>query len=177
MLSDAYCFSSSSAFPSYVFRVHHSSSAFPNYISGARHSSSVFPSFVFEVHHSSSSSAFPSCISGVHRSSSVFPSYISGVHRSFSSSAFPTYISWVHILGWDSFRMWPFFNPTIEEVTFRIGAWVRAGCVFVVGIHSSRTWTSGSCESLRWNTCVHRLDLGLYSHLKEFFWEWSQNPC
>ena len=27
---------------------------------------------------------------------------------------------------------------------------------------------SGSFESMRWNACVHRLDLGLYSHLKEF---------
>ena len=25
---------------------------------------------------------------------------------------------------------------------------------------------SGSFESVRWNVCVHRLDLGLYSHLK-----------
>ena len=27
---------------------------------------------------------------------------------------------------------------------------------------------SGSFESLRWNAWVHRLDLGLYSHPKEF---------
>ena len=27
---------------------------------------------------------------------------------------------------------------------------------------------SGSLESVRWNSCVHRLDLGSYSHLKEF---------
>ena len=27
---------------------------------------------------------------------------------------------------------------------------------------------SGSFESVRWNACVHRLDLSLYSHLKEF---------
>ena len=26
----------------------------------------------------------------------------------------------------------------------------------------------GSFESVRWNACVHRLDLGLYSHPKEF---------
>ena len=30
---------------------------------------------------------------------------------------------------------------------------------------------SGSFESVRWNACVHRLDLGLYSHPKEFFLE------
>ena len=28
---------------------------------------------------------------------------------------------------------------------------------------------SGSFESMRWNACVHRLDLGLYSHPKEFW--------
>ena len=28
---------------------------------------------------------------------------------------------------------------------------------------------SGSFESVRWNACVHRLDLGLYSHPKELF--------
>ena len=46
---------------------------------------------------------------------------------------------------------------------------VRAGCVFVAGIHPSRTWTSGSFESVRWNACMHRLDLGLYSDPKEFW--------
>ena len=54
---------------------------------------------------------------------------------------------------------------------------VRAGCVFVAGIHTSRTWTSGSFESVLWNACVHRLDLGLYSHPKDFWGEWSLNPC
>ena len=28
---------------------------------------------------------------------------------------------------------------------------------------------SGSCESVRWNACVHRLDLSLYSHPEEFW--------
>ena len=45
---------------------------------------------------------------------------------------------------------------------------VHAGCVFVAGIHLSRTRTSGSNESGRWNAYVHRLDLGLYSPPKEF---------
>ena len=27
---------------------------------------------------------------------------------------------------------------------------------------------SGSFESMQWNACVHRLELGLISHLKEF---------
>ena len=35
-------------------------------------------------------------------------------------------------------------------------------------MHLSRTGMSGSFESMRWNAYVHRLDLGLYSHRKEF---------
>ena len=34
---------------------------------------------------------------------------------------------------------------------------------------------SGSYESIRWNACVHRLDFGLYSHLKEF-WGMEMEP-
>ena len=45
---------------------------------------------------------------------------------------------------------------------------VHARCVFVTSIHPSRTWTSGSFESVRWNACVHRLDLSLSSHPKVF---------
>ena len=45
---------------------------------------------------------------------------------------------------------------------------VHAGCVFVAGIHLSRTLMSGSFESVRWNAGVHRWDLSLYPHLKEF---------
>ena len=92
----------------------------------------------------------------------AFPSYISGVHH-----------FWVRFL-----RIWPFFfNPTIKVVTFRLRGWCVLGVFFVAGIHPSRTWTSGSFESVRWNACVHRLDLGLYSHPKEFLGEWSLNPC
>ena len=69
--------------------------------------------------------------------------------------------------GWD-LRCDRFFNPTIKVVTFRLHGWCVLG-VFVAGIHPSRTWTSGSFESVRWNACVHRLDLGLYSHPKEFW--------
>ena len=36
-------------------------------------------------------------------------------------------------------------------------------------IRPSRTWVSGSLESMQWNACVHRQDLGLCSHLKEFW--------
>ena len=41
---------------------------------------------------------------------------------------------------------------------------VHAGCVFVAGIHPSRTRVSGSFESMRWN--AYRLCL--YSHLRKF---------
>ena len=93
----------------------------------------------------------------------AFPSYmyISGVHH-----------FWVRFL-----HMWPFFNPTIKVVTFRLRGWCVLGVFFVAGIHPSRTWTSGSFESVRWNAYMHRLDLGLYSHPKEFLGEWSLNPC
>ena len=43
------------------------------------------------------------------------------------------------------------------------------GCVFVVGIHPSKTSMLGSFESVRWTAYVHRLDLALYSHPKEFW--------
>ena len=46
----------------------------------------------------------------------------------------------------------------------------HTGCVFAAGIHLSRTYMFRSFESVPWNACVHRLDLSLYSHLKEF-WE------
>ena len=46
---------------------------------------------------------------------------------------------------------------------------VHAWRVFVAGIHPSRTGMSGSFKSVRWNVCVHRLDLSLYSHPQEFW--------
>ena len=52
---------------------------------------------------------------------------------------------------------------------------VHAGCFFVADIHSSRTWMSGSFESVRWIACVQRLDLGLSSHSKEFWGKGVRN--
>ena len=34
----------------------------------------------------------------------------------------PSYVSWIHHFGW-ALRMWPFFNPTIEIVTFHRHGW------------------------------------------------------
>ena len=46
---------------------------------------------------------------------------------------------------------------------------VHTGCISVANIHLSRTWMPGSFESMQWNACLYRLDLALYSHLKEFW--------
>ena len=51
-------------------------------------------------------------------------------------------------------------NPTVEVVTFRLRGWCMLGVFYVAGIRASRTWMPGSFESLWWNACVHRLDLG-----------------
>ena len=40
---------------------------------------------------------------------------------------------------------------------------LHAGCVFVAGIHPSRTWMSGSFKSMQWSAHVHRLDFILSS--------------
>ena len=70
--------------------------------------------------------------------------------------------------------MCPFFNPTIEVVTFRLRGWCMLVC-FAADIHPSRTRMSGSFKSVRWNKCVHRLDLGLYSNPKEFWGNGARN--
>ena len=65
--------------------------------------------------------------------------------------------------------MWLFFfNPNIEVVTFHLCGW----CVLGVFLLPAFTRLGHQCqdlfESVRWNACVHRLDLGLCSHPKEF---------
>ena len=79
----------------------------------------------------------------------------------------PSHVSGVHRFGWD---LWVcdcfWFNLWGSHIS---SSWmVHAGCVFVAGIHPSRTWMSGSFEFLLCYACVHRLDHGLYSHPKEF---------
>ena len=51
------------------------------------------------------------CVFSSSSSSFAFPSYISGVHH-----------FWVRFL-----RMWPFFNPTIKVLTFRLRGWCVLG--------------------------------------------------
>ena len=55
-------------------------------------------------------------------------------------------------------------------------SWIlHAGFSLLVLTLPSKTWMSGSFESVWWNACVQRLDLGLYSHLKEF-WGMESEP-
>ena len=65
---------------------------------------------------------------GLSSSSSAFLSYISGVHH-----------FWVRFL-----RMWPFFNPTIKVVTFRLCGW----CVLGVFLLPAFTRLGHECQDL-----------------------------
>ena len=100
------------------------------------------------------------------------------LRASSSSSAFPAVSPGFAIIGeifcvCDSlFVCFLFFciNSTIKVVTFRLCRWhmvVDTGCTFVAIIQPSGTLMSECFESVRWNACVHRLDLSLYSHPKE----------
>ena len=99
------------------------------------------------------------------------PAFPMGV---FTGRVFFFYIPQLYLWGspfWVRFVcMWPFFFKSYHRGSYILSSWmVHAGCVSVAGIHLSRTWMSGSFESVHWNACVHRLDLGLYSHPKEFW--------
>ena len=89
-----------------------------------------------------------------------------------SSSAFPPIALGLTIKKWwdfcvcDRLFVCLFFVKSNHRGSYILSSWtVHAGCVFVAGIHPSRTWVSGSFESVRWNACVYRPDLSLYSHL------------
>ena len=76
-----------------------------------------------------------------------FPSYISG------GSAYVT----------------AFFNPTIEAVTFHLYGRCMLSVFLLPAFIPLGHGLSGSFKSMRWNACVHRPDLSLYSHPKEFW--------
>ena len=84
-----------------------------------------------------------------------------------SFSVFPAIFSWVHHFG-EIFAYVTVFWSSHRDSHIQSLWMVHVGCVFDVGIHLSKTWMLGSFESVPWNACVHRLDLNLYSHLKEF---------
>ena len=109
-----------------------------------------------------------------HKSANVSVTGVTHPHKAGFFFCIPQLYVWGSQF-WERFlHMWPFSNPTIEVVTFHLRGWCIMG-VFVAGIDHSRTWMSGSLESMRWNACVHRLDLGLYSHPKEF-WGMESEP-
>ena len=81
----------------------------------------------------------------------------------------PQLYLWASPFGWDFFAyvtvlFFVFFNPTKEVVTFRLRGW----CMLGVFLLSASTRLGHGCqdsfEPVRWNACVHRLDLGVYSH-------------
>ena len=78
------------------------------------------------------------------------------------------FISGVHHSGRDFLNVTIFFIIQLRGSHILSSWMVQAGSVFVAGIHLFRTWMSGSFEFVWWNVHVHRLDLNLYSHPKEF---------
>ena len=70
----------------------------------------------------------------------------------------PSYISGVHHFGWDFCACGGFFFFKSKLWGSHIPSlWmVHAGCVFLTGIHPSRTWMSGPFDSVRRNACVRR---------------------
>ena len=84
-----------------------------------------------------------------------------------SSSSFPLRYSWFAIFVGEIFAYLTFlFNH--RDSHFPTLGMMHAGCVSVAGVYPSRTCMSASFESMQWNISVHRLDLGLYSHPKEY---------
>ena len=86
--------------------------------------------------------------------------------------------------------MQPFLNPTIEVVTFRLRGWCMLGVFLLPAFSSLGHECQDLFESVRWNACVHRLDLIRKSFFFFFFFwggggggggwgrgEWNQNPC
>ena len=93
-------------------------------------------------------------------------------HFCSSSSVFSSYVSGVHHFGVRFLCMWSFlfvFNPTLRlshSVFVNSAYWV---CLKLPPFTRLRHECQDLFESVGWNECVHRLDLGLYSHPKEFW--------
>ena len=78
--------------------------------------------------------------------------------------------------------MRPFFNPTIEVVTFRLRGWCMLGVFFVAGIYRSRTRMAGSFESVRLECmCAQTRPRFILSSERVFVSGrgvgWNMNPC
>ena len=78
--------------------------------------------------------------------------------------------SLLHLRGspvWVRFScIWPLFNPTIEVVTFHLRGWCMLGVLLLPAF----TYVGQEIRIFWVHACVHRLDISLYSHLKEIFW-------
>ena len=55
----------------------------------------------------------------------------------------------------------------MEVVTFHLCGWCMPG-VFLLPAFTDLGHECQDLESVQWNACAYRLDLGLYSHIKEF---------
>ena len=66
-------------------------------------------------------------------------------------------------------HMWPFFNPTIEVVTFCLHGWCMLGLLLLPAFTCLGHEHQDLFESVWWIACVRRLALSLYSHPKEFW--------
>ena len=86
------------------------------------------------------------------------------------SSAFPTISLGFTIFGvfFPHVTNFVFSDSNHRDSNIPSSRMMYAGCVFVAGIHPSRTCLSGSFESMPCNACAYRQDLSLYSHPKEF---------
>ena len=86
-----------------------------------------------------------------------------------SSCAFPARSLGFVIFWWDVYVCDCFAFKSNHWGSHIPSLWmVRDGCVSAAGIDPPRTRMLGSFESVQWNACVHRQDLSLYLHPKEF---------
>ena len=72
--------------------------------------------------------------------------------------------------------MGPYFNPTLDVVTFRLRGW----CVLGVFLFSVFTCLGHECQDLL-SPCsgmhVRTDGILVYTLIQKTSWEWSQNPC
>ena len=88
----------------------------------------------------------------------------------------PSYISGVHHFWW-VLCMWPFWVlQSIQVGSYILSSWkVHAGCVFVAGIHPSRTRMSGSFEFVRWECVCAQTSPVLILSSERVFWNGVRN--
>ena len=115
------------------------------------------------------------CISGSLDVKKAHKQLVSILPFNDSSSAFPTGSLGFTIFGEIFAYVTIVFNPTIEVVSFQLHGWCMLG-VFLLLAFTRLGHECQDLESMRWNACVHRLELGLFFHPK-VSGKWNQNPC